>query len=59
MRVMISGKAQELNDSYAARLIEQGKAVPAPKKREKAPVQEAKTAKKGKTEDGPEGQDRG
>ena len=30
MRIIIEGKAQEVADSYAARLIEQGKAVPAP-----------------------------
>lgn len=30
MRVIIAGVPQEVADDYAARLIEQGKAIPAP-----------------------------
>lgn len=53
MRVILleTGKIEEFNDSYANRLVEQGKAVIAPKKAVKAesaekPVKPEKTEKK-------------
>lgn len=51
MRVILleTGKIEEFNDSYANRLVEQGKAVIAPAKTESAkPERKSKAKKSGK-----------
>ena len=48
VKVIATGNTAEYNDSYAARLIEQGEAVPAPPEEKKASsTVKEKTAKKG------------
>ena len=57
MKVLIGGIPQEYADGYAARLMEQGRALPAPPVPPAPKADKAKGVKKGVNEHEPKGQD--
>ncbi len=57
MKVIIAGVPREIADSYAARMIEQGKAIPAPPPPPVPRAEYAPAKKKGVSKDEPEKQD--